>query len=140
MKGLIQTHKYDDIIHLARPVSVRHARMDRADRAIQFSPFAALTGYEDVIEETARLTDADTDLTDSSITFLNEQLQILESRIAEQPAVSLMCFRPDDRKEGGSYIRISGQVKKLDPYAGVLILTDQQQIPFETLKMIEILD
>lgn len=140
MNKLINTHKYDDIISLDRPDSGRHAHMSMVDRGAQFSPFAALTGYDDVIRETGRLTQQDTDLTDSGIDFLDEALRRLESRIAEQPWVMLTYFLPDTRKEGGSIQSITGQVKKLDLYTRSLILTDQREIPFYSLKTLEILE
>lgn len=140
MNGLINTHKYDDIIHMERPVSGRHARMSMVDRGAQFSPFAALTGYEEVIEETGRLTEADTDLTESAVAALDEVLRRIGERIALHPRVRLICFQPDERKEGGSVRTVTGQVKKLDLYTHSLILTDLQEIPFYRLKAIEILE
>lgn len=140
MARLMPTHKYDDIIDRKPPDSGRHVRMSLVDRGAQFAPFAALTGYDAVIAETARLTDQDTDLTEGSIAALDEKLRQIESRIRQTPAVALVCFRPDVRKDGGSYVRITGRVKKLDPYAQCLILTDQREIPFSTLKSIEILE
>ena len=122
--------KYDDIIHLPRPVSTRHPPMARLDRAAQFSPFAVLTGYEDAIEEEARLTEEKIQLSDSQQEALNSSLQALARRIGEKPWVRLVCFEPDERKEGGAYVTRQGRVRRLDPQRGVLILEDGERIRF----------
>ena len=122
--------KYDDIIHLPRPVSTRHPPMARLDRAAQFSPFAALTGYEDAIEEEARLTEEKIQLSDSQQEALNSSLQALARRIGEKPRVRLVCFEPDERKAGGAYVTRQGRVRRLDPQRGVLILEDGERIRF----------
>lgn len=140
MSGLKPTHKYDDIIHLSRPVSGRRAPMSMIDRGAQFSPFAALTGYEGVIRETARLTDADTVLADGGEAILDAQLRELERRLAEAPAAEFTYFRPDERKAGGSYIKTRGIVKRIDAYSRRILLTDGQAIPLSRLYAIEILE
>lgn len=139
MSSVIDTHKYDELLRMEQPNYRRHARMSMEDRGAQFSPFAALTGYEAVIAETGRLTDADTDLTDTGIAILDEKLRMLAERLPEEPWVQLTYFRPDSRKDGGSYCTCTGQVKKMDPIAGTLMLTDQTVLPFSSLKEIEIL-
>lgn len=136
MSGLIQTHKYDDIIALSRPVSGRHARMSMVARGAQFSPFAALTGYDGVIQETARLTEQDTVLAEGGIAMVEEALQLLSQRLEERPTITLVWFRADSRKSGGCICRTTGIVKKIDLYARSLILEDGQQICFDTLKEI----
>lgn len=133
---LKQTHKYDDIIHLPHPVSDRRAGMPMADRAAQFSSFAALTGFEDVIEETGRLTDCSTELTDSSKQQLNEKLVILSENIPVRPLVRVTYFEPDSRKSGGSYVTVSARVKRVDEYEQALVLTDDRQIPLEAIRHI----
>ena len=131
--NLKSTHKYDDIIDMPHHVSSRRAGMPLADRAAQFSPFAALTGYEDVIEETGRLTQPATELTESAIEQLNEKLQILAQNAHLTPPVTVTYFQPDLRKEGGSYVTVSGYVKRVDPYEQVLRLTDGREIPLEAI-------
>ena len=130
--------KYDDIIHLPHPVSTRHARMSRLDRAAQFSPFAALTGYDAVITETGRLTDSCIELDESRIEVLNERLRYILSVISQQPAVRITYFREDDRKAGGAYVTVSGRVKKVDAYAHTIVLADGQMIPMETVRELEV--
>ena len=130
--------KYDDIIHLPRPVSQRHAPMTVQDRAAQFAPFAALTGYEDVIEESGRLTDSRIDLDEGELSRLNEALTQIKERLPEQPQIKLTCFRPDARKAGGAYCTVTGRVKKLDEYKKSLLLTDGVEIPLEQIFEIEL--
>lgn len=131
---LLDTHQYDSIIDLPRPDFGRHAHMSMVDRGAQFSPFAALVGYDAVIEETARLTEQDTDLAEGGIAMLDEALRQLNDRLAERPTVRITWFRPDSRKSGGSTRTTEGIVKKIDLYTGALILEDGQQIGFEMLK------
>lgn len=129
---------YDDIIHLPHPVSTRHARMSRLDRAAQFSPFAALTGFDATIAETGRLTDESIELDESRKEALNERLRRVLSEISRQPRVRITYFREDDRKTGGAYVRVSGRVKKVDAYDHTIILTDGQVIPLETMRDLEV--
>ena len=125
--------KYEDIIHLPRPVSQRHASMTVQDRAAQFAPFAALTGYEDVIEESGRLTDVRIELDEGEVARLNEVLAQIKEQLTEQPRVRLTCFRADSRKAGGAYHTITGKVKKLDEHEKNLLLADGRVIPLEQI-------
>lgn len=122
---------YDDIIHLPRPVSTRHAPMSMIDRAAQFSPFAALTGHDAAIAETARLTDSLSSREDSGSDLLNGKLNLLLQHQKEQPTVKLTYFLPDQRKEGGAYITVTTPVKKVDPVQSCLLLPDYTTIPFD---------
>ena len=125
--------KYDDIIDLPHPDSERHPRMPMANRAAQFSPFAALTGYEDAVRETARLTDSKAELTEEEQSTLNTNLQTLAEKIEEHPEVTLTYFRPDQRKSGGAYVTVAGRVKKLDHHLRMMVLDDGQTVPIEDL-------
>lgn len=129
--------KYDDIIHLSRPKS-RRAKMSMVDRGAQFSPFAALVGYEAVIQETARLTDAQTELSDSSKELLDRKLH----ELLEMPEVeaAFVCFFPDERKDGGSFVTIRGKVKKIDAYSHTVVLTDGREIDIEAIRAIDGMD
>ena len=126
---LKETHKYDDIIHLSRPDTGRRAKMSDYDRAAQFSPFAALTGFEDTIEETGRQTDARIELDEGGKQLLDEQMQQVLQKLPDQPKVTVVWFCYDERKAGGTYIRTTGNVKKIDTYLGKLLLTDGQVVP-----------
>ena len=126
---LKETHKYDDIIHLSRPRSGRRAEMSNYDRASQFSPFAALTGFDAAIEETGRLTDHRIELDEGGKQLLDEQMRAVLEVIHSQPKVEILWFQYDERKAGGSYVRTTGHVKKVDDYSRNILLTDGQSIP-----------
>ena len=120
---------YDDIIHLPHPVSTRHAAMSTRDRAAQFAPFAALTGYEGELAETARLTTPRIELTESEEQLLNQVYCHLQAHIGEHPRVTVTYFQPDQRKEGGAYVTLTAPVKRLDEHTQTLILTTDEIIP-----------
>ena len=134
-----ETHRYDDIIHLSRPVSKKRSPMSNFDRAAQFSPFAALTGYDAVIAETGRLTDTQIELDEGGKALLDEKLQTIREHLEEQPKVKLTVFCPDSRKSGGAYETITGNVKKIDPVARILVLTGGEVIPVDRIYGIECL-
>ena len=122
---------YDDIINLPHPTSAKHPRMPISDRAAIFSPFAALTGHAAAIQETARLTDQRMELDEDTRAMLDLKQQILADRIAEQPEVSVVWFRPDERKAGGQYVTTVGQLKKVDDIERVLRFDDGTTIPLD---------
>lgn len=120
--------RYDDLLCLPHHVSVVHPHMSLYDRAAQFAPFKALTGYEDDVEETARLTNKRIELDEERIEQLDARLRLLEEHLVDAPTVSITFFQPDARKDGGSYETVSGIVKKIDGIQRVIILRDGQQI------------
>lgn len=128
---------YEDILYQPRPVSRVHPPMPREERAAQFSPFAALTGYGAVVRETERFTEERPELSDSGQEELEWKLRFLEACGAEQPEVTVTYFRPDHRKEGGSRVRISGTWKRLDEQQRMLVLQDGTRIPVEDLLELE---
>lgn len=132
------TGPYDDILHLPHPTSKRHPRMPIADRAAQFSPFAALTGHKAAIEETARVTDRRIELDEDAKEQLDQTLQLLLERIDEQPEITVTWFSPDKKKAGGQYHTATGKLKRIDTQESRLILTDGTQIPLEDLLEIRI--
>lgn len=131
-----ESHKYDDIIGLPHHVSAKRAPMSMVDRGAQFSPFAALTGFDAAIAETARLTDDPIDLADGGKAMVDEKLRRLLDM--EAPQVTVTHFRPDSRKAGGAYVSVTGVVKKVDAYSQSLLLTDGRTIPFAAIIDIEI--
>jgi len=131
------SHRYDDIIELPHHVSDRHPQMPLSDRAAQFSPFAALTGYDAAVEETARWTEEKRELTEEQKLILSARLRELQDAIRSAPAVTVLFFVPDARKAGGSYRTLQGRVKKIDEYSGLLELTDGTLIPFEDILGLE---
>ena len=122
------THRYDDIILLSRPQS-RRARMTNHDRADQFSPFAALTGFDAAIAETGRLTDSRIELDEDGLQLLDEQMRAVMEVIHTRPKVKIVWFQHDERKTGGSYVTTTGYVKKIDAYTRKILLTDGSTIP-----------
>ncbi len=102
--------------------------MPMQDRAAQFSPFAALTGYDDAIDETARLTGRKLELGEEAKEVLDRKLQYLGSIISDQPEISVTYFVPDEKKDGGEYVTVSGKLKRIDEYGRVLVLTDGDKI------------
>lgn len=128
-KQLRGTSRYDDILYMPHPDSKVHPRMSMIDRAAQFSPFAALTGYEAAIDETGRRTDARIELDESQKEELDHRMQMLQEHLAERPEISVTYFVPDERKEGGAYVTVTGRVRKVNLYERVLILEEEQVIP-----------
>lgn len=117
-------NRYDDIINLPHHVSKTRPPMSIINRAAQFSPFAALTGYDDAIEETARLTDMRVELDEAAKTILDKKLRIIQEHLNSQPEVTITYFRQDEKKEGGTYVSVSGTVKKIDGYKRTLLMQD----------------
>lgn len=126
-------HQYDDIIKLPHHVSNSHPHMSTHDRAAQFSPFAALTGYEGAIEETARLTDNRMELDEAARNDLDEKLRRIFEQLYSQPEVEITYFLPDDKKAGGAYISVIGIVKKIDEYKRNIVMQDDTRIPIEEI-------
>lgn len=131
-------HRYDDIISLDRPPSPGHPPLSRQSRAAQFSPFAALTGYEAAIEEAARWTDSRVDLGDEALSRLDAQLRLLKELEAERPMVAVTCFQPDARKAGGQYETLRGRLKRIREDEGFLLLTNGKRVDFQDLMDIKL--
>ena len=131
------TGSYDDIINLLHHVSASRPRMSALDRAAQFSPFAALTGYDDAVKETARLTDERVELDESSKAALNERLLMIQGQLDDQPQVSIIYFQPDDKKAGGTYITATGSVKKIDEYERTAVMKDGTKISIDDIIKID---
>ncbi|MDE6590290.1 MAG: YolD-like family protein [Oscillospiraceae bacterium] len=125
---------YDDIIHLPHPTSARHPRMPMIDRAAQFTPFQALTGYGEAIQETARITGEKAELTEDEKAVLDEKLRHLTDTGAE---AVFTYFQADAKKNGGAYTTVLGTIKNLDPLEGRLVLTDGTAIPIDDILEIE---
>ncbi len=106
--------KYDEIINLPHHQSTKHPRMSNYDRAAQFSPFAALTGYDEAVQETARTTSAEIELEGERLDNINSKMSILVERIADRPEIEITFFVPDERKEGGRYESKCGRVRRID--------------------------
>lgn len=122
---------YDDIIDLPHPVSENRKRMSMLDRAAQFSPFAALTGYDAAIRETGRLTDERIEFDVDGKAMLNDKLRMLAERQTEQPEITVIYFVPDERKHGGAYAEVTDRVRKVDGRRQMLFMVDGKEILFD---------
>ncbi len=129
--------KYDDIINLPHPTSLKHPRMPMQDRAAQFSPFRALTGYEDAVRKAGRLTGQKIELDEKEIASLNVKLRLLCEKIDDCPEAAITYFVPDMRKAGGEYVTVIGRLKKLDDYKKEIVLLDGKHIPLNDIYEIE---
>ena len=130
--------EYGDIIGLPHHVSTVHPQMSIYDRAAQFSPFAALTGHEAAIQETARLTEEQAELNEDKKEELNEKLQELMAYAEEHPTVTVTYFKPDDRKEGGKYETVTGTFQKICDYDKMFFLEDGTGIACDMIYELEI--
>ncbi len=130
------TNRYDDIINLPHPEPTIRPRMAMENRAAQFSPFAALTGYDEATREEARLVDIKQELSEDMKDMLDAKLAIIEQHIKEQPEISVTYFQPDEKKTGGRYTTVSGNVKKLDGVEHVIIMADGTKIPIGDVRLI----
>lgn len=133
MNDSMECHRYDDVINRQHPTSKKHPRMSNINRAAQFAPFAALTGYEEYIEETARLTDRRIELSEYDIEELNAKLNFIQEHIKERPEVTITYFQPDERKEGGAYITVTGKVRRIDEVNRVLVFDDERVVWIESM-------
>ena len=129
-------HKYEDMLHLPHHVSATRLPMSRLNRAAQFAPFDALSGYGAVIRETARQTEAKIELDDSAKHRINLRLHELLRLQALQPEVTVTWFRPDERKDGGAYTTTCGRFQKLDAYQGLLVL-NHAAIPIAEIRRLD---
>lgn len=132
MKG-----SYDDIIDLPHHISSSRSHMPMPDRAAQFSSFAALTGFDAAVKETARLTDERRELGEDAKADVDNRLSTVRAHLGEQPQVSITYFQPDKRKEGGAYIVATGCVKRFDDYEHVIVMLDGKKIPIDDIVEID---
>ena len=138
MKEQDKERTYEDIINLPHHMSAVHPPMPLSDRAAQFAPFAALTGYGEVIKETARQTDRKPELTEDEKQALDYKLQMAVSLPGEKPMVTVTYFVPDRKKAGGSYHRAWGKIRKTDTDSRKLIMENGQQIELDLVVDIHI--
>ena len=132
-----QAHPYEDILHLPHHVSKERPHMSMLDRAAQFSPFAALVGYEDIIDETARLTTQQRELDEAEKAELDRRVGILAAHLREKPVVTIEYFVPDTLKSGGAYVFKSGALVRISPVKKTLTLADGTSIRFRDVVGIE---
>jgi len=128
---------YEDIITLPHHISATRPQMSMIDRAAQFSPFAALTGYDAAIKETGRLTEEKIEMDEEALNNLNMKFQILVDSLGDEPEVTFAYFKPDERKAGGAYIEVTGTVKKVDDFERQIVLHNGTKIPMDDILNIE---
>ena len=128
---------YEDIINLPHHVSKTRPQMSMIDRAAQFSPFAALTGYDAAIKETGRLTDEKIEMDEEALNILNMKFQLLVDRLADEPEITFTYFKPDERKAGGAYIDVTGKVKKVDDFERLIVMQNGTKKPMDDILNIE---
>lgn len=128
---------YEDILELPHPVSKTHPQMARRDRAAQFAPFAALTGYEEAVREAARLTEEKMILDEDSKEQLDWKLRCLQEKVKEKPTITVTYFLKDEKKKGGKYVTVTGVLKKIDSYTHQFVLESGEEIPLEDMVSLE---
>lgn len=126
-------HKYDDIINMPHHTSKVHPRMSVQNRAAQFAPFAALTGYDDELRETIRLTDKKIELEEAAKEEINRKLQKIKVELHNSPDVTITYFIKDAQKDGGAYVTTYGVVKKIDQERNIIILDNKEEIPINDI-------
>ena len=124
-------HQYDDIIDLPHHVSKKHKQLGKDSYAAQFSPFAALTGYDGIVSEAARLTDERIELGETDLEILSTKLQIISEHIKERPEITFTYFLKDEKKTGGSYLTKTGNVKQINDIERLLLFTDGSKLPID---------
>ena len=127
------TYLYDDIINMPHHESKVHKKMSMDERAGQFAPFAALTGFEGEVAETARLVDSEILLDEEYKEILDEKIRIVESFIKDRPLVTITYFIPDKNKNGGKYETITGNIRVIDKVKQVIILSDKRKIDIDKI-------
>lgn len=120
---------YEDIVNLPPHISKRHPQPSMMDRAARFAPFAAITGYEEMVLEEARVTDERIDLDEGTLSLFNEKLNMIQEFLDEEPEVTITYFEPDKKKSGGAYVSVTGTVKRIDEYEHIVLMNDSKQIP-----------
>lgn len=125
--------EYEDIINLEHPTSKVHQRMSKEARAAQFAPFAALTGHDEAVKETERLTEKKKYIDENFKSILDEKILIIQDKIKNQPLVSITYFVPDNKKDGGKYITMTDYIKKIDTYERVIVLKNKVKIKFQDI-------
>ena len=129
--------KYNAIMNRQHHVSKTRPQMPMSDRATQFAPFAALTGYDSAIKETGRLTDERIEPDEEALTALDMRYQLLMDALDDAPEVSITYFQPDERKAGGKYITATGAVKKVDDFERRITMQDGTKIPMDDVLSID---
>ena len=128
---------YENIVNLPRPVSKKHPEPPLSERAARFAPFAAITGYEEMVLEEARVTEEKIELDECALTIIDKRLNILQNHLSQSPEITVTYFVPDKKKNGGAYRTVTGIVKRIDPYKKFLFMSDDDKIQIEDIYKLE---
>lgn len=129
--------KYESIMEFPHHVSKTRQQMPMSDRAAQFAPFAALTGYDSAIRETGRLTDNKIEQDEEALAVLDMQYQLLAGSLEDEPELTITFFQADERKEGGRYLTVTGRVRKIDEFERLIIMKDGMKISMDDVQFID---
>ena len=124
---------YEDIVNLPPHISKRHPQPTMIERAARFAPFAAITGYEEMVLEEARVTEERVELDEGTLAILNEKLNIIHESLDSEPIIKITYFEPDKKKSGGAYVSVTGTVKRIDEYERIVIMSDGKKIPIDEI-------
>jgi len=124
---------YEDIVNLPPHISKKHSQPTMLERAARFAPFAAITGYEEMVLEEARVTEERVELDEGTLAMLNEKLNIIHDSLDSEPVVQITYFEPDKKKSGGAYISVTGTVKRIDEYERLVIMSDGKKIRIDEI-------
>lgn len=124
---------YNDMLFLPHPRSLTRRPMPRIGRAAQFAPFAALSGYDDAVHETARLTDLQAELDTEQLALMDEKLHALLDIIRDQPEITITYFEPDAKKSGGVYLSVTGRIRRVDEVNRQIIFADRTMIAMDSI-------
>ena len=124
---------YEDIVNLPPHISKKHSQPTMLERAARFAPFAAITGYEEMVLEAARVTEERIELDESTLAMLNEKLNIIHDSLDSEPVIQITYFEPDKKKSGGAYISVTGTVKRIDEYERLVIMSDGKKIRIDEI-------
>lgn len=128
---MINMDQYNDIIDLPHHISKKHKPLGRDSYAAQFSPFAALTGYDGIVSEAARTTDERTEMSETELDVLSAKIQFITKHIKEKPEITFTYFKKDEKKPGGSYLTKTGNIKQIDDVERLLHFTDGTKLPID---------
>ena len=128
-----EKNPYEEIINLPHHTSVKHPPLGKESYAAQFSPFAALSGYDGIVSEAARFTDDGPNMNETDAEIINAKLRILRDRIKEKPEITVTYFSKDKRKSGGKYVEKTGFVKKIDEVERCALFSDGAKLPFDVI-------
>ena len=124
---------YEDIVNLPPHISKKHPQPTTLERAARFAPFAAITGYEEMVLEEARVTEERIELDEGTLAMLNEKLNIIHDSLDSEPVIQITYFEPDKKKSGGAYISVTGTVKRIDEYERLVIMSDGKKIRIDEI-------